>query len=244
MRLERKRWRRSFSWVTAPHFPCPKCNDGYLKIKKETLHFAYNWQMQNFDPNEIHISEKFGRFSCLLVCQKPYCREVVAIGGDYEMASISVQDEEGFIHEDWEGVLAPRSMVPAPPIIEIPQQTPPEVRTLIKASFGLFWSDRDSAANRLRASVERALDAEGVQKRGNLEKRIEKFAEKHPKQTSGELHALRHIGNTGSHESALKWDAILDTFEVYEYWLRNFYGKEKENIDTLIEKLTKTRGKY
>lgn len=160
------------------------------------------------------------------------------------MASFTIQDEDGNWYDEWEGVLAPRSMVPAPPIIAIPTQTPTEVLKLITASFSLFWGDRDAAANRLRASVERVLDVDGIPRGQSLEKRIDKFGERHPNQSSGELHALRHIGNTGSHEGEVTWNAILDTYLVYEYWLRNFYGKEKENIGSLIEKLIETKGRY
>ena len=88
------------------------------------------------------------------------------------------------------------------------------------------------------------MDLADIPKKGTLETRINKFANKYPKQTAEELHALRLVGNTGSHQGDLKWDAMLDTFVVYERWLINFYAKEKENIDALVEKLINTKGKY
>ncbi len=243
MRLKRGSWRRSFSWAASPRFPCPKCRDGRLQLNKETLKHAYSNEMEQLDWSEHHPTEQVGRFVCLFVCDKPFCKEVVAVGGDYETEPFVRPDDDGYLVEDWASVLAPRSMVPAPPIIEIPKETPVDVRRPIEAAFGLFWGDRGAAANRLRTSVERALTHSGIPK-GTLENRIKKFAVEFPDQGEKELNALRHVGNTGSHEGDLKWEVILDTFEVYEYWLRNFYGKERANIDALTDKLIKTKGRY
>jgi hypothetical protein len=199
--------------------------------------------MENLDWSEHHPTEQVGRFVCLFICDKPLCKEVVAVGGDYETESFMTPDENGDLVEEWGSVLTPRSVVPAPPIIEIPKETPVDVRRPIEAAFRLFWVDHGAAANRLRTSVERALTHSGIPK-GTLESRIKKFAVEFPDQGQKELNALRLVGNTGSHEEDLKWDAILDTFEVYEYWLRNFYGKERATLDALIDKLTKTKGRY
>lgn len=243
MSLKVSNWRRTFSAANPPRFPCPRCSSGFLKIKKDMLHHAYSWEMRHLDLDENHITDRIGRFSCLFECNRANCGEVVAVAGDYFSEPFEYQNEDGDWDQDFQQVLAPRSMVPAPPVIDIPVQTPDEVRDAIESAFDLTWLDQNAAATRLRLSVELAIKDAGVPWKRDLGKTIDAFSEKYPKQTAGALHALRYVGNTATHHGKLKWTTLLEAFQIYEYWLRNFYGKEKEDIEALIAKLTQSKGK-
>ncbi|WP_176477713.1 DUF4145 domain-containing protein [Mesorhizobium sp. WSM3866] len=114
----------------------------------------------------------------------------------------------------------------------------------MKQAFTAFWGDRGSAANRLRISVERIMDAEGIKAAGlKLHERIDLFGKAQP-DLMDTLDALRHVGNLGSHDGNVSREAILDTFEVYQEWLRNYYGKYPARIKGLVDKLNATKGSY
>ncbi|ESY98058.1 DUF4145 domain-containing protein [Mesorhizobium sp. LNHC209A00] len=209
---------------------------GILKRDKETYLKRFPYVSDDdFDP-----MFQRARFSCLLICDKPHCAEVVALTGNITFQQF--HDNDGDLIESAE--LNPLSMIPGSPIIKIPRQTPDAVRAAIVSSFSVFWSDRAAAANRLRMSVERILDHEGIPKLGfRLAPRIERFAQKYPDQKDT-LEALRWVGNVGSHDDDVSREALLDAYEVYDYWLRNFYGREKAAIDAKVQRLIDTKGKY
>src|SRR5688572_264256 len=51
--------------ASSPRFPCPKCRDGRLQLKKDTLTHAYSKEMEKLDWSEHHPTEQVGRFVCL-----------------------------------------------------------------------------------------------------------------------------------------------------------------------------------
>nr|WP_276522776.1 DUF4145 domain-containing protein [Cupriavidus necator] len=150
-------------------------------------------------------------------------------------------------------MLRPRAFFPAPPIIDVPQDTPADVFNQIKQSFELFWSDFNSCANRLRVSVEFLLDMLkigrfGTDKKGktialDLNGRIALFAKIEPDHADT-LTALRMIGNLGSHGNEVSREALLDAFEIYGEALKDLCGNRKARMAALRAKLISSKGRY
>lgn len=58
------------------------------------------------------------------------------------------------------------------------------------------------------------------------------------------FHALRVIGNLGSHGVSLTQDALLDAFEVYEDALSEIIGGRSGYLDAIKKKILATKGQY
>lgn len=245
MAAARDLWCEYFSREAIPAFPCPSCGAGRLAIKDQTFAWTRLRTSDQFHSKFGYSpEEEFGRFTCLLVCSATGCREVVTVGGDAFM--IPGEDYEGRI--EWTEVIEPRFMYPGPPLMDVPEATPGPAAKAMKQAFTAFWGDRGSAANRLRISVERIMDSEGIPSSNGksalkLFDRIQEFGNIHPDYRDT-LDALRHVGNLGSHDGDVSREALLDAFEVYQEWLRNFYGKYPDRISDLVKKLNQTKGRY
>ncbi|GCE90339.1 hypothetical protein MSKU15_1940 [Komagataeibacter diospyri] len=221
MSVDRSLWHAEFSRDAIPRFPCPSCTGRLLADKGslfigETAHSIKQRDHDDWEPDWIDQ-----RFSIRLVCPDPDCGEIVLVSGDTIMTE-TYDDEfpDGCCYED---ALRPRAVFPAPPIINIPAASPNDVSHNVKLSFSLFWADKAAAANRLRVAVEYLLDDLKVSRTViknkktlelSLNNRIEAFGKREPTHTQT-LHALRIVGNLGSHGS-IKVGDLLDGYELME----------------------------
>jgi hypothetical protein len=186
------------------------------------------------------------RFSSLLTCSHATCRELVVVSGD----TVIVEEEDEDYGRHWTSHLRPRSMFPAPYIIELVPEVPSPVKIELEQSFQLFWADLNAAANRLRTSLERALDEIGIKKYNKtgkrvslpLASRITSFEKQYGNEFSEIFTALRHVGNLGTHANVSRV-ALLTAYEVYEHALGELFGKRKKKITARSKKLVKSRGK-
>jgi hypothetical protein len=190
------------------------------------------------------------RFIGVLTCDRGNCGEVVTVSGDTTL----VEDFDEEIGWGLLTVLRPQALFPAPPIIDRPKEMPVEVdRELIK-SFQLFWIDLNACANRLRVSVERLLDhfqvpRETLSKKVNKSERLDlngriSIFEKQDADTAKTLTALRMIGNLGSHGDNVSRKVLLDAYEVYEDCLFEVFGKRKQRLEAIRQKIIQAKGKY
>lgn len=230
-------WESEFWEDQLPPWPCPNCERGNLRLVEKSLHLHRAAesdaiiQAQGFHPDDC-----FGRFSCMLACER--CDTPVGMVGDFQ--SHEHRDESGISERR---ALKPLSMVPGSPLMVLPESVPDEAANAMKNAFTSFWGDAGGAANRLRISVERILDAENIPTKGTLNDRITEFGKKYPEMENS-LHALRHVGNVGSHEGDIGREELLDAFEVYQEWLREHYGRYRLHIKALADKLVGSKGKY
>lgn len=246
MASNRDLWAESFMMEDAPSFPCPFCTAGHLSVKHDTLREEMIAASREYFAGDGYDPDyDYKRFIFLMNCQNRKCQEVVAVAGKTHY----VERADDFGGRRFDTYYSPETMIPGPPLMAIPERTPPNAAEAMRQAFTAFWGDRGSAANRLRISVERIMDAEGIPKTAangselKLFKRIEKFGETHPS-LKDTLDGLRHVGNLGSHDGDVSREALLDAFEVYQEWLRDFYGKYPDRIRTIVAKLNATKGKY
>jgi hypothetical protein len=257
MAIERELWAEEFADDSIPHFVCPRCNRGRLTLMKGSLRKDEPTWSQDAHSHDAWDPEWITqRFSLHAQCGMPKCGEVVCISGKTR-SEIVQEGDDGLTVDD---ILIPEAMVPAPPIISLPKGTPDAVAAALNSSFGLFWSDLGAAASRMRLSVERLMDHFGIvktriQKAKNqgkgkrvpldLSPRIDKFASATKTTVDPKtLHALRRVGNLGTHGADVTRDALLDGYTVYEDALEELIGRRNEKIARLVKKLNATSGKY
>ena len=238
MASDRPLWVECFAEDRIPPLPCPSCRRGSLLLLKDSLKTKYSAETLAARSHEAwEVSWDRGRFTCFLVCGIPRCGEVVAVAGD-----VLIEERSGEEGSEYENIVYPLTMIPGPPLIEFPDETPAEVEGPIRQAFTLFWGSRGASANQLRISVERILDHFKI-KRGWLVDRIDEFSKTYPEH--GEtFHALRHVGNLGSHAGEVSREALLDAFEVYQDALANLFGRRSERMAELRRKLRESRGDY
>jgi hypothetical protein len=147
----------------------------------------------------------------------------------------------GYVRKD--DNLVPKGIYPAPPIIVVPTATPRAVVTELDAAFALFWVDLSSCANKIRVSLERLLDSLGLPEFPTLAKRIESI-QGTDKLQSEVFHALREVGNVGSHGSGVRREVVLTAFEIYEHQLDILFTPSVGlRIETLAKRIRATKGK-
>jgi hypothetical protein len=185
------------------------------------------------------------RFSILLRCS--HCKEPVFAVGNIEVIE-DHDDEHGWFLTD---ALSPAFFEPAPPVIPIPPKCPKEVCEEISGASALFWSSPSSAANRVRAAVERMMDNQKVARKGKTKKgkfedltlhaRIGRFAKKKP-DVASTLLAIKWLGNSGSHSSELEAKDMLDAFELLQSALEEVYESKSSRLKKLTSSIIKKKG--
>jgi hypothetical protein len=249
--FDRDLWSGAYSRTALPRFRCPSCDKGRLLPDKDGLQIAETQFSKNAGKHpDWEPDWDVERFSLRLTCDNEACGEIAHVTGDTTVAEYFDEDLENWALVS---LLRPKSFFPAPPIIEVPKEVPAEVSAEIDKSFALFWVDLSAAANRLRVSVELLLDnfkvpRNGIDKNGkptrlDLNARIALFEKTDPEHAPT-LSALRMIGNLGSHGDEVNREALLDSYEIYEYALAELCGQRKARIDQLRNKLIASKGKY
>ncbi|UWQ76001.1 DUF4145 domain-containing protein [Leisingera sp. M658] len=118
---------------------------------------------------------------------------------------------------------------------------PTSVQEELKLAFQLYWADLSASTSRLRTSLERVLDEEGIprhvkdnkgkEKRCSLFQRIDIFEQtKKDADIAESMNALRVVGNLGTHGDAVTADDYFDLLDVYEDALAEIYDKKTEAL--------------
>lgn len=251
MTFKRSLWMELFPRDKSPKYPCPSCDDGRLIVQKESLFVdepQYSKAAHSHDDWEPDWDVE--RFSLRLLCDHEDCGEIVSVHG----STTVVEDYDEEFGHGLVSVLQPRSFHPAPPIISLPNELPATVIQQMRQVFALFWVDIGSAGNRLRTSLVGVLDDLQVPRQAfsknagsmvdlDLNGRIQCLEKKSLDQAQT-FHALRMIGNIGSHTTVLSREALLDALELYEEALMEIYSNRKVYLDALKQKIIKTKGHY
>lgn len=243
--MERNMWGEVWGLDNIPRMPCPRCANGRLWYMEDSRRIE-----EPFYSKEFFKSEEWEpgmddeRFVLFLKCDDATCGEYVTVSGDTSVA----EDCDGEGMPMLVSVLRPRCLFPAPSMIALGPLPEPVARELRRA-FALFWTDLDSAANRLRVSVERLLDHLGVPTasinggRLSLYERISAFSATNLEH-SDSLTAMRHIGNLGSHGTGVVREAFLDALEVFEECLEDLVGQRRQRLAAIKARLIASKGEY
>ncbi|MGJ4953308.1 DUF4145 domain-containing protein [Bradyrhizobium sp. HKCCYLS20291] len=240
-------WSETFPQDQVPPFRCPACNQGSLAQIKGSLKVVESQRSKRARSHEDWEPDWVDqRFVLLLECSSSSCGELVVVSGD----TVFGEEDDEELGRIWASQLRPRSMFPAPYIIELPKEVPDSVRRELEQSFQLFWADLNASANRLRTSLERGLDEVGIKKFNrtgkrvsiSLAQRIGIFEKQNGADLSEIFTALRHVGNLGTHASVSR-TALLTAFTLYEHALAEWFGSYNRKIAAMSKKLVKSKGK-
>lgn len=248
--MKKPLWKASFESSSIPAYPCPSCRAGILKKQNKNDFVSKRPKDPSFEAYEESPTECPSRFALFLKCGS--CAEiVVAIG-----LSIDLPQEMLDGSLEWFEHLQPEGMWPAPPIIST-LNLPKSVKLELEKSFGFYWSDAGACASRMRTSLERLMDhfkVPGImtvtdkvgkkhRKRLDLSARIDKFAKGiRSRQYSDMLHALRVVGNVGTHGKKPVTKAnLLDAYRVYEHALESMFEDKNESIKETLKRLSKLK---
>ncbi len=232
--MKKSLWRRAFAATSIPKYPCPRCEDGHLAPHGEVMARQPAWSCRRQEHDYADIEDIVERFHIWMVCQNDQCGEMVSVIGtarpepDY--------DDQGEMN--YVSALRPEAIFPTPSMIHVPTSMPQQALDHLKKAFQVCWSDTNAAANCLRVSVEHLLDELGIPRTRKNEKGEEVHLDLNSRihvveNSSGKLsghaktlHALRIVGNLGSHGEGVKWDHLLDGYFIYEKALSDLLGNE------------------
>jgi hypothetical protein len=245
-RMEKNLWKTSVTHDRCPDWPCPTCKAGVLVLEKGSLKEA-NTKKSMTDQNEgwwgpEHVVMSFTAWA---TCSNEACGERFALAG---IGGVEVEpDDHG--NAEYVEVFQLKFCHPVLSLISVSTNCPDTVRQALIAAFSTFWTDRPSAAGRIRVAVERLLDHVGIPNKGakggylSLDDRIDAFTKSDP--TYGpHLMALKWLGNVGAHTVDVAADDLLDAFDVLEHVLSEVVDKKSAAIAKLAVEMAKKYGKH
>jgi hypothetical protein len=224
-------------------YACPTCNVGFLVPDKSTFqkieppYSKLAHQVDEWDPDWITY-----RFTLKCVCNKNECGEVAYVSG-----SGSVNQRYGYDGQpEYYEQFSIHSFYPAPKLCYIPSDTPSDVKSLLKKSFVLYWTDVSAASNALRASLEALLDElkvpeQEVTKAGKtvpmtLHRRLDVWSATH-KDFAELCFALKEVGNLGSHGDTVESKHYFGSLEIYSHVLKKLYENDAKKIKVLAQSI-------
>lgn len=231
------------SW---PRPLCPQCRQGHLAFQKpdefENAHSA-RFRRRNeeyWDPDMI-----FGSFEVAAICTNDDCNQRTSAVGTYR-----VELAEGLTQHDqikWHAFYSIEYFSPPLELIRAPKSAPDEVQEGITRASRVLFADPGLAATALRATIERYLTTEGIPAEIDgtfmpVRKRIDDWAAQTGKTEIADLfHAIRWIGNEGTHEvSDLTAAEVIEDAAILDEALhRIFLGAD---IDARAQAINATRG--
>ena len=249
--MDRNIWLQYITNRGCPSWPCHICGKGTLLlvpgalVKTETVESAQARMEMDWEPEWISFA-----FTAWAQCTHPSCKQEFAIAGSGRV--ISRDHEECEDGEDWEEVFYPKFCFPMPELISLPPNCPGDVIEELQNAFALFWSSTAACAGRIRVAIEFLLNHLDVPKQMkgkngkfftlNLHARIDEYS-KNSSTIGSHLMALKWLGNTGSHDSALEARDLLDAFEILENSLAEIFDRRSARVAEMAQNLTRKHAK-
>ena len=240
----------TFSKESIPDWDCPICKKGLLKLIDDKFNFEET-ELSKSAHKEDFWEPEFSRlvFNGILKCSA--CGELVMFIGDGEVEHIAYHDyNTDDFFEEYNNVFRPVYFFPPLQIFNFVDKCPNEIKKEINESFGLFWSDLPSCANKIRTSLELIMNQQKVKKldisRGQkrpltLHKRIEAFKLIKPN-VANHLLAIKWIGNAGSHIGKLERIDLLDAYVLLEHSLIKLYDDKETELNKISKEINKRKG--
>jgi hypothetical protein len=188
------------------------------------------------------------KFSALLKCDNPACKECVAVVGKGGLREEISEDGSELIYP---ASFYPHTVTPALKFVPIPTGCPEPIVNQLLSSFEVMWGSPAAAATHVRIAVECLLDALRVPRaerikgkytrRRNLHERIT-IIEADNRDLAEALKAIKWVGNEAAHLGELDRDALFDAYDILENVLDELYVKNKANTHKLIRDINKRKG--
>ena len=249
MAFVRHLWTQAISKHHAPAWPCPSCRKGVLRLQKNSL-ISHETVASKLQREEDYWDPEFyeSAFSCWLKCSVAGCGQDVVVSGYGGIEEYYVQgDEDIDDHVGHDEYYTPKLMVPMSHMFDIPTDCPKELSRQLRAAFSLYWHDKDAASGRVRVALELLMDHLNVKRRSKrsngkitnltLHERIEIY-QAIDSSIGSQLMALKWLGNTGSHDSGIPRDDLLDAFEIFDHVLTEIFEQRAKQVMALAKKMT------
>ena len=228
---------------------CAHCLKGQVVV--ENPHKVQNAESKRANeerPDEWEPEWIFGLFTATGRCLNQGCTEPVILTGRYRIDLTGDRDE----YDDYFEL---EYATPPLAIMTFASGTHAEVQEGVTRAAGLLFADPPSAANALRATVERFLTVAEIPstepKKNSSEStfltahaRIERWkGQTDNEQVADLLLAVKWIGNDGSHEvSNLTVAQVLDGVAFLERAFRLLYDSSGDDIDAAARAINANRG--
>lgn len=234
----------TFSKNSVPDYECPKCG-AHLK-QGDLIEFASAYTKDSRKHNPDHDQDhEMGVFHASLECTRPSCGETIVVVGRTREDEIYAEGEDGYDRE-YVTYCTPQYFIPPLEIFKIPGATPHSVKESIMASFNLFFVSSGSALNEIRNAIEflmdelkvprKGLDANGVEERWDLDKRVGKMPNQDVN-VKAHLLAIKNLGNWGSHAVDTDRNDVLDAYDLLSHVLEALYVKRDKAMQELAKRI-------
>ncbi|UTC53651.1 DUF4145 domain-containing protein [Treponema sp. OMZ 803] len=230
-------------------FLCPECQKGRLCISDDKS--IINEEYKNF--NEKIRTDYYGEYDTdwfrnsfigFLCCNN--CSEKIAFLGESSYSEYYTQQIDDYCERYVEEVYEIKYFERVKDFINIDYLLNEDLKKVLRESFLLYFSDKNSCANKIRVFLDMFLTELGVSETSldgkfrNLSERIDNCKKINSPQKET-LKILKNVGNEGSHGYGIisKYD-LYKTYKVIESLILNKYKKKEEieNIASLKRKFS------
>lgn len=231
----------SFTREQLPHWVCPTCKMGMMKIVEGSFYSRSN--KESTDAHKVDVWEPdydLSIFSCLLECTSKFCGEVVACSGHGTLEQDFISEERGWGYQQY---YQAKQFLPPMMVFEFPEDCPKAVCDPLVDAFSLFLNHPSAAANSIRISVEELLTHLQIPRTKGLvlDKRLKILAAPHPQPHPHASHAdsllaIKFLGNAGSHAyDQVETGDIVGAFVIMEYVLSDIYDKKAARVKKIAD---------
>ncbi|WP_370425508.1 DUF4145 domain-containing protein (plasmid) [Pantoea vagans] len=211
----------SFTHDQCPDWLYPSCYNQTLRIQAGSFHFDTSVATKkrvssdDFDPGDVSYV-----FSGLLECTKLGCLETIAVSGEGLCDQKVLKSREG-IEIDVIDTFRAKVFIPPLPLFIEPEGCPPDIKSQLNVISSLQTLNSAAAANAIRRLLEILMDVMDVPDAKNLHLRIEQglhiFGH-----DSAAIHALKVVGNAGSHGNTITDKDLEEACLVLELIVKKF----------------------
>ena len=217
-------------------FSCPFCSRDSLVLLPET------WQ--EHDKSKLYHSEEWFDpcdhveliYTAQYKCSNSSCDQKIISSGTGGIDMDYIQEEYVQYESEYYSYYQPKIFIPPLSFFSIPENTPDEIKTLLKLSFSIVLQSPSSAVNSLRSSIEELLDIYEIPEK-KLHHRIEQDVPTHPilSPYKDYLMAIKWLGNSGSHDlDQITLQDIMDVYEIMEFVLVGLYGNTQKTLQKVL----------
>jgi len=212
---------KSFTHEQCPAWLCPSCYNQTLRIQAGPFHYrtsaASKKRLNGFDIDPRDVSYVF---SGLIECTRQGCRETIAVSGEGWCDEKVLKTCEG-IEVDVIDTFRAKVFIPPLPLFIEPEGCPPDIKSQLNIISSLLTLNSAAAANAIRRLLEILMDVMDVPEAQNLHRRIEQGLELFGEDAAA-IHALKAIGNAGSHGNDITDKDLEEACLVLELIVKKF----------------------
>jgi hypothetical protein len=230
----------TFSKNNTINIACGTCHKGILipdnnkYIKEKTA------SVKASEREEYYSSYDYEAKACyLLMCNNPKCKEpYLVVGIVFEDIDYVYDHRSGEDNETEITTFKPLFFTPVVHVFDLHKSVPKLVADEMIKSFGLFFNDLSSAANKIRIAVELLLNEFGIAASVYMDRRIKEFKKIQP-DVADKLSATKIIGNSGSHVAEISRDDVIDAYEMMEFVFDELFTRKvrKVEVESIASKI-------